>query len=72
MNFGQNLFNWALGNIQPIILLAILCVGVYLMIERKISKVVGLLILSVVAVGFVFDTNSVKDLFLEMFHSFFK
>ena len=71
MNFGQNLLTWFLGNVQPLMLLAIAVVGVYALIEKKISKVVGILLLSVVAVGFVFNTEGVKDILLDLFNSFF-
>lgn len=69
--FGQNILNWVLQNLQPIVLLALAIVGIVLFIEKKISKIAGLIIISIVAVGFVFDPTGVKDIFLGLFHSFF-
>lgn len=71
MNFGQNILTWFLSNVQPLILLAIGVIGIVAMIERKVSKVVGLLLLGVVAVGFVYNTEGVKDMFLSLFNSIF-
>lgn len=71
MNFGQNVLTWFLSNVQPLILLAIGVIGIYGLIERKLSRVVGLLLLGIVAVGFVYNTEGVKDMFLSLFNSFF-
>lgn len=71
MNFGQNLLTWFLSNVQPLILLAIAVIGIYALIERKVSRVVGILLLGIVAVGFVYNTEGVKDMFLNLFNSFF-
>lgn len=71
MNFGQNILTWFLSNVQPLILLAIGIIGIVALIERKISKVVGLLLLGIVAVGFVYNTEGVKDMFLSLFNSIF-
>lgn len=71
MDFGQNILTWFLSNVRPLILLAIGVIGVVALIERKISKFVGLMLLGVVAVGFVYNTEGVKDMFLNLFNSFF-
>lgn len=71
MNFGQNILTWFLSNVQPLILLAIGVIGVVALFERKVSKVVGLLLLGIVAVGFVYNTEGVKDMFLSLFNSIF-
>ena len=69
--FGQNLYQWLVQNVQPIVLAGLLVVGVYLMIERKISKVIGLIFVSIIAVGFVFATDSVRDFLLNIFNTIF-
>ncbi len=71
MNLGQNVLTWFLANVQPLILLAIGVIGLYGLIERKFSKVVGMILLGIVAVGFVYNTEGVKDMFLNLFNSFF-
>ncbi len=71
MNFGVNVYNWLASNIQSLGLAALLIVGIYLVIERKLSKVVGLVLVSIVAIGFIYNTTGVKDLFLQLFNSFF-
>lgn len=71
MNFGENVLNWVLQNLQPIVLLGIAVVGIVLFVEKKMSKIVGLIVVSIVAVGFVFATDDVKDIFLQLFNSFF-
>ena len=71
MNLGQNVLTWFLANVRPLILLAIGVIGFYGLIERKFSKVVGMILLGIVAVGFVYNTEGVKDMFLNLFNSFF-
>ena len=64
MNFGQNLYNWFLSNAQSLVLLAIVVIGLYLGFKREFSK----LIISLIAVGLVFNAAGVKDILLELFN----
>ena len=67
MNFGQNLYNWFLSNAQSLVLLAIVVIGLYLGFKREFSKLIGFLVVSLVAVGLVFNADGVKDILLELF-----
>ena len=68
MNFGQNLYNWFLTNAPSLVLLAIAVIGVYLGFKREFSKLIGFLVIALVAVGLVFNTAGVKDLLLTLFN----
>ncbi len=68
MNFGQNLYNWFLSNAQSLVLLAIVAIGLYLGFKREFSKLIGFLVVSLVAVGLVFNADGVKDILLELFN----
>ena len=68
MNFGQNLYNWFLSNAQSLVLLAIVVIGLYLGIKREFSKLIGFLIIAIIAVGLVFNAAGVKDILLELFN----
>ncbi len=68
MNFGQNLYNWFLSNAQSLVLLAIVGIGLYLGFKREFSKLIGFLVVSLVAVGLVFNADGVKDILLELFN----
>ena len=68
MNFGQNLYNWFLSNAQSLVLLAIVVIGLYLGVKREFSKLIGFLVVSLVAVGLVFNADGVKDILLELFN----
>jgi len=68
MNFGQNLYNWFLSNAQSLVLLAIVVIGLYLVFKREFSKLIGFLVISLVAVGLVFNAEGVKDILLELFN----
>ena len=50
MNFGQNLYNWFLSNAQSLVLLAIVVIGLYLGFKREFSKLIGFLIIAIIAV----------------------
>ena len=65
MNFGQNLYNWFLSNAQSLVLLAIVVIGLYL---GEFSKLIGFLIIAIIAVGLVFNAAGVKDILLELFN----
>lgn len=64
MNFGQNLYNWFLSNAQSLVLLAIVVIGLYLGFKREFSKLIGFLIIAIIAVGLVFNAAGVKDILL--------
>ena len=51
MNFGQNLYNWFLSNAQSLVLMAIVVIGIYLGFKRDFSKLIGFLVVALVAVG---------------------
>ena len=59
MNFGQNLYNWFLSNAV---------IGLYLGFKREFSKLIGFLIIAIIAVGLVFNAAGVKDILLELFN----
>ena len=60
MNFGQNLYNWFLSNAQSLVLMAIAVIGVYLGFKREFSKLIGFLVIALIAVGLVFNAAGVK------------
>lgn len=68
MNFGQNLYNWFLSNAQSLVLLAIVVIGLYLAFKREFSKLIGFLIIALIAVGLVFNAAGVKDILLDLFN----
>ena len=65
MNFGQNLYQWFLSNAQSLVLMAI---GIYLGFKREFSKLIGFLVVALIAVGLVFNAGGVKDVLLELFN----
>ena len=68
MNFGQNLYNWFLNNAQSLLLLAIVVIGLYLGFKREFSKLIGFVIIALIAVGLVFNAGGVKDVLLRLFN----
>ncbi|MDF4231235.1 hypothetical protein L5I17_05630 [Enterococcus faecalis] len=70
MNFGQNLYNWFLSNAESesLVLMAIVVIGVYLGFKREFSKLIGFLIIALIAVGLVFNAAGVKDVLLNLFN----
>lgn len=68
MNFGQNLYSWFLSNAQSLVLMAIVIIGVYLGFKREFSKLIGFLIVALIAVGLVFNAGGVKDILLKLFN----
>lgn len=69
MNFGQNLYNLVMSNIQPIVLLAIAVIGLVLLVQHKAAGVVMLIIAAIFAVGLLFNPNGAKDAMLSVFNT---
>ena len=59
MNFGQNLYQWFLSNAQSLVLMAIVVIGIYLGFKREFSKLIGFLVVALIAVGLVFNAGGV-------------
>lgn len=68
MNFGQNLYNCFLSNAQSLVLMAIAIIGVYLGFKIEFSKLIGFLVVALIAVGLVFNAAGVKDILLKLFN----
>ena len=48
--------------------MAIVVIGIYLGFKREFSKLIGFLVVALVAVGLVFNTSGVKDVLLQLFN----
>ena len=68
MNFGQNIYQWLLTNAQSLVLLAIVVIGLFLGFKREFSKLIGFLVIALIAVGLVFNASGVKDVLLNLFN----
>lgn len=68
MNFGQNLFDWLVGNAQPLVLAAIVIAAIILAYQRKFTELIGVLVVAVIAVGLVFNTSGTKDTMLKLYN----
>ena len=68
MDFGQNLYNLVVTNAQPVVLGGIVIVGIYLLAKHKLAEFIGLLVVGIIAVGFVFNSSGTKDVFLNIYN----
>lgn len=46
----------------------IVVIGIYLGFKREFSKLIGFLVVALIAVGLVFNAGGVKDVLLELFN----
>lgn len=63
-----SIYNWFLSNAQSLVLMAIVVIGIYLGFKREFSKLIGFLVVALIAVGLVFNAGGVKDVLLELFN----
>ena len=64
----RKIYNWFLSNAQRLVLMAIVVIGIYLGFKREFSKLIGFLVVVLVAVGLVFNASGVKDVLLQLFN----
>ena len=55
-------------NAQSLVLMSIVVIGIYLGFKREFSKLIGFLVVALIAVGLVFNAGGVKDVLLELFN----
>ncbi len=48
-------------------LLAIVVIGLYLSFKREFSKLIGFMVIALIAVGLVFNAGGVKNILLQLF-----
>ena len=48
--------------------MAIVVIGIYLGFKREFSKLIGFLVVALVAVGLVFNASGAKDVLLQLFN----
>ncbi|MCJ0273571.1 hypothetical protein JY816_13800, partial [Clostridioides difficile] len=63
-----SIYQWFLSNAQSLVLMAIVVIGIYLGLKREFSKLIGFLVVALIAVGLVFNASGVKDVLLELFN----
>ncbi|EGO5066750.1 hypothetical protein H6228_002676 [Enterococcus faecalis] len=65
MNFFQNLFDSVVGEAKYFVMICMLIAAGYFALERKVSKVIPIILAVAVAVWFVGDTAGVFDWLLN-------
>ena len=53
---------------QPLVLVAIVVIGLYLGFKREFTKLIGFLVVAMLSVGLVFNAAGVKDVLLSLFN----
>ena len=66
--FRTEFIQLVLSNAQSLVLMAIVVIGIYLGFKREFSKLIGFLVIALIAVGLVFNAAGVKDVPLELFN----
>ena len=64
----ENAVSYTHLNAQSLVLMAIVGIGIYLGFKREFSKLIGFLVVALIAVGLVFNAGGVKDVLLELFN----
>ena len=68
MNVARAMFRCCLLYTSSLVLMAIVVIGIYLGFKREFSKLIGFLVVALIAVGLVFNAGGVKDVLLELFN----
>ena len=63
-----SIYNWFLSNAQSLVLMAIVVISIYLGFKREFSKLIGFLVIALIAIGLVFNTGGVKNVLLQLFN----
>lgn len=71
MNIGQNLQTWFASQAQPIVLIGLAVIGIYLLFKREFTKLVPFAIVAIIAVVLVFNPSGFKDVLLALGNKIF-
>lgn len=68
MNIGENAYNWFIDQAEYLVIIALVVIGIYYAFKREMTKLIGVVVIAVFAIGFVFNPFGTKDLLLEIFN----
>lgn len=71
MNIGQNLQTWFASQAQPIVLIGLAVIGIWLLFKREFTKLVPFAIVAIIAVVLVFNPTGFKDVLLAVGNKIF-
>lgn len=69
-NVGKNLYDWILLNAKPLVLTAIVVIGVYLAFKREITKLIGFGVVALLSVVLVYNTSGIQKFMLAIGNKF--
>lgn len=69
MNIGQNLLDLVISNAGPLVIVALIIGALVLLFKHKITEFVGLLVLGIIAIGFIYNPWGIKDVLLNIFNT---
>ncbi|MBL4932280.1 hypothetical protein [Clostridium paridis] len=72
MNFGQNIFSIVQDNVGYLFLAVLVGLALYFLVKKEISKFVGFIVASLLASGFIFVPDVVKDILVNLFKKIFR
>lgn len=72
MNFGQNILELVQTNVAPLFLVVLACVAIYFLVKREMTKFFGFIVVAIVVAGFVFDSEGVKNILVNIFKTIFR
>ena len=72
MNFGQNILEFVQTNVAPIFLVVLACVAIYYLVKREMTKFAGFILVAIIVAGFVFDSEGVKNILVNIFKTIFR
>lgn len=68
MNFGQNVFDWLIGNLQPIVIIAVIVGVIICCAKREFTKLIAVVAVGVIAIGFTFNSSGTKNVLLNLYN----
>ena len=71
VNPGVEFYNYVSVNVQSLLMAGIVCIGLWFFLQRKMSNLVTVAIVTVIAVVFVFAPSVIKGLGIDIFNQFF-
>ena len=70
-DFGNNIKDYASSNIEPVFYAAIIISGIWYLMQRKTTALIGLIVSICIGAIFIFDPVYVKDFGVDMVKTIF-
>lgn len=69
MGFGQAILDMVIDSAGPLVIAGLIIAAVYMVYKRKLTELIGVVFLGMIALGVIYNPTGVKDVMVRIFNA---